>query len=67
VLDVLGREPFLHDVLASGRRASACDSNFDARGTSGISRDVPIGVQEITIVAELETGAADAVWPSWAS
>jgi uncharacterized OsmC-like protein len=33
---------------------------FDARGTLGISRDVPIGVQEVTIVAELQTEADDA-------
>ena len=33
---------------------------FDARGTLGISRDVPIGVQEISIVAELQTDADDA-------
>jgi len=33
---------------------------FDARGTLGVSRDVPIGVQEISIVAELNTDADDA-------
>jgi hypothetical protein len=33
---------------------------FDARGTSGISRGVPIGAQEISIVAELQTDADDA-------
>jgi uncharacterized OsmC-like protein len=33
---------------------------FDARGTLGISRDVPIGVQDISIVAELQTDADDA-------
>jgi uncharacterized OsmC-like protein len=33
---------------------------FDARGTLGISRDVPIGVQEISIVAELQTDADEA-------
>jgi uncharacterized OsmC-like protein len=33
---------------------------FDARGTLGVSRDVPIGVQEISIVAELQTDADDA-------
>ena len=33
---------------------------FDARGTLGISRDVPIGVQEVSIVAELQTDADDA-------
>jgi uncharacterized OsmC-like protein len=33
---------------------------FDARGTLGISRDVPIGVQEISVVAELQTDADEA-------
>jgi uncharacterized OsmC-like protein len=33
---------------------------FDARGTLGVSRDVPIGVQEISIVAELQTEADEA-------
>ena len=33
---------------------------FDARGTLGISRDVPIGVQEVSIVAELQTDADEA-------
>jgi uncharacterized OsmC-like protein len=33
---------------------------FDARGTLGISRDVPIGVQEVCIVAELQTDADEA-------
>jgi uncharacterized OsmC-like protein len=33
---------------------------FDARGTLGISRDVPIGVQELTIVVDLQTDADDA-------
>jgi uncharacterized OsmC-like protein len=32
---------------------------FDARGTLGVSRDVPIGVQDISIVAELQTDADD--------
>jgi uncharacterized OsmC-like protein len=33
---------------------------FDARGTLGVSRDVPIGVLDISIVAELQTDADDA-------
>lgn len=33
---------------------------FDARGTLGISRDVPVGVQDIRIVAALRTDADDA-------
>ena len=45
------------DVAGARLHATAM---FDARGTLGISRDVPIGVQEVTIVAELETDADDA-------
>lgn len=30
---------------------------FDARGTLGVSRDVPVGVQDVSIVAELQTDA----------
>jgi uncharacterized OsmC-like protein len=33
---------------------------FDARGTLGISRDIPIGVQKISVVAELQTDADEA-------
>jgi len=33
---------------------------FDARSTLGVSRDVPIGVQEISVIAELQTDADDA-------
>ena len=33
---------------------------FDARGTLGVSRDVPVGVQDISVVAELQTDADDA-------
>ncbi|WP_426565717.1 OsmC family protein [Angustibacter sp. McL0619] len=32
---------------------------FDARGTLGVSREVPVGVQEIHIVAELDSDADD--------
>jgi uncharacterized OsmC-like protein len=32
---------------------------FDARGTLGVSRDVPIGLQDVSIVAELQTDADD--------
>ncbi|MET0455654.1 MAG: OsmC family protein [Mycobacterium sp.] len=45
------------DVTSAELRATG---SFDARGTLGISRDVPIGVQEIGIVAELQTDADDA-------
>ncbi|GAB3170948.1 OsmC family protein [Myceligenerans halotolerans] len=34
--------------------------SFDARGTLGLDRDVPVGVGEITIEATLETDADDA-------
>ncbi len=33
---------------------------FDVKGTLGISRDVPVGVQDIEVVAVLETDADDA-------
>jgi uncharacterized OsmC-like protein len=33
---------------------------FDARGTLGVSRDVPIGVQEISVVVALQTDADEA-------
>ena len=33
---------------------------FDARDTLGMSRDLPIGVQDVSVVAELETDADDA-------
>ena len=35
------------------------EGSFDARGTLGISRDVPVGVQDIRVVAELDTDAPD--------
>jgi len=35
-------------------------SSFDARGTLGLDRDVPVGVGEITIEADLDTDADDA-------
>lgn len=34
-------------------------SQFDARGTLGISRDIPVGVGAIEITAELDTDADD--------
>jgi uncharacterized OsmC-like protein len=45
------------DIVDAELRATGM---FDARGTLGVSRDVPIGVQEISIVAELQTEADDA-------
>jgi uncharacterized OsmC-like protein len=45
------------DIAGAELRATGM---FDARGTLGISRDVPIGVQEVSIVAELQTDADDA-------
>jgi uncharacterized OsmC-like protein len=32
---------------------------FDARGTLGVSRDTPVGVGDIRLIAELDTDAAD--------
>ena len=42
------------DIVSAQLRATGM---FDARGTLGINRDVPIGVQDISIVAELQTDA----------
>lgn len=36
------------------------ESSFDARGTLGLDRSVPVGVGPITVVAEVETSADDA-------
>lgn len=36
------------------------DGMFDARGTLGLSRDVPVGVQDVVLTAELDTDAGDA-------
>jgi uncharacterized OsmC-like protein len=33
---------------------------FDARGTLGVDREVPVGVQDIVVVAEIDTDADDA-------
>jgi uncharacterized OsmC-like protein len=32
---------------------------FDARGTLGVDQDVPVGVQDVEVVAELDTDAED--------
>ena len=45
------------DVVSAKLEATGM---FDARGTLGMSRDVPIGVQDVSVVAELETDADDA-------
>ncbi len=37
-----------------------CEGSFDARGTLGLSRDVPVGVQDVRVTAELDTDADDA-------
>jgi uncharacterized OsmC-like protein len=36
------------------------DGVFDARGTLGVDRDVPVGVQDVVITAEIDTDADDA-------
>lgn len=33
---------------------------FDARGTLGMSRDVPVGVMDVTVTAVVDTDADDA-------
>jgi uncharacterized OsmC-like protein len=45
------------DISGAELRATGM---FDARGTLGLSREVPVGVQEISIDAELQTDADDA-------
>jgi uncharacterized OsmC-like protein len=35
------------------------EGEFDARGTLGISRDVPVGVHSIQLIAEVDTDADD--------
>jgi uncharacterized OsmC-like protein len=43
------------------RRATLrADATFDARGTLGLARDVPVGVQGVRVRAELDTDADDA-------
>ena len=37
----------------------AAQGRFDARGTLGVSREAPVGVQDIRLVAELDTDADD--------
>jgi len=46
------------DVVSAKLEATGM---FDARGTLGMSRDLPIGVQDVSVVAELETDADDAM------
>ena len=36
------------------------DGAFDARGTLGLDRGVPVGVREVTVVAEVDADADDA-------
>ena len=36
------------------------DGYFDARGTLGLDRSVPVGVQDVVVTAEVETDADDA-------
>lgn len=45
------------DVREARLRA---DAMFDARGTLGLSRDVPVGIQGLTVTVELDTTADDA-------
>jgi uncharacterized OsmC-like protein len=36
------------------------EGTFDARGTLGLDRDVPVGVQDVTVTIEVDTDADDA-------
>jgi uncharacterized OsmC-like protein len=40
--------------------ALRADGVFDARGTLGIDREVPVGVQDVVVTAEVDTDADDA-------
>jgi uncharacterized OsmC-like protein len=40
--------------------ALRADGAFDARGTLGLVREVPVGVQDVVVTAELDTDADDA-------
>jgi uncharacterized OsmC-like protein len=42
------------DIRSATLRA---ESSFDARGTLGIARDVPVGIGEVTVTADLDTDA----------
>lgn len=46
------------DIDIRGARLQAT-GEFDARGTLGVSRDTPVGVRAIQIVAEVDTDADD--------
>jgi uncharacterized OsmC-like protein len=45
------------DIVSAELRA---DGMFDVQGTLGLSREVPVGVQDIHVVAVLQTDADDA-------
>jgi uncharacterized OsmC-like protein len=42
------------DIRSATLRA---ESTFDARGTLGVSKDVPVGIGEVTVTADLDTDA----------
>ena len=46
--------------LEFGRAAISADGFFDARGTLGVARDVPVGCTDLTVTIELDTDADDA-------
>jgi uncharacterized OsmC-like protein len=43
------------DIRSASLRA---ESTFDARGTLGLSREVPVGIGEVTMTADLDTDAS---------
>jgi uncharacterized OsmC-like protein len=45
------------EIRSAELRAEAM---FDARGTLGVAREVPVGVQGVVVTAELDTGADEA-------
>jgi uncharacterized OsmC-like protein len=44
------------DIRSARLRATG---QFDARGTLGVSRDTPVGVHDVELIAELDTDADD--------
>lgn len=46
--------------LSLGSASLRADGTFDARGTLGVDRDVPVGLQDVEVTIEVDTDADDA-------
>jgi uncharacterized OsmC-like protein len=46
-------------ITVRGARLAA-EGSFDARGTLGVAREVPVGIQDVVVTADLDTDADDA-------